>query len=108
MTLQAIGTTEYALTEKEAAIYARIPLKLLQGSNVPYLQYADKLPRFYRKTDLDAFINSNVHNSRTMLTEKTVPSFLNHRRDDEGVKHVPPTIHCDSSIHAKTYTQHEP
>lgn len=53
----------FQFTEKQAAFYARIDTKQLRNLPIPYLQYADNLPRYYRKKDLDQLINQHIRNA---------------------------------------------
>jgi hypothetical protein len=55
-----VVTNQYSLTEREAAIYARLPKSELRLQALPYLQYKAESPRYYRKKDLDKLVQRNV------------------------------------------------
>lgn len=53
-------TNPYNIITKHAAEFLNITEEELLESPIPYYQYSQDKPRYYRKRDLDLFIEKNV------------------------------------------------
>ena len=52
----------YHLTEVQAVFYTKIKFSQFKKLAIPFLQYSEDSPRFYRKEDLDSLVKNNIKN----------------------------------------------